>query len=731
MIAAHPDDENTALLAYLTRGRNVRTGYLSMTRGEGGQNLIGPEQGFELGVIRTQELLAARRIDGAEQFFTSAVDFGFSKTAEETLRIWGREKALNEVLQTIRTFHPDVIILRFSGTPRDGHGHHQSSAILAKEAYAKLAGETWKPKRVMWNLFSFTTQLDNEAAKTPARIAVDTGEYDPVLGFSYAEIAGMSRSMHRSQGFGAAERKGSQMAYLVTVAGDPAMKDIFDGVDTTWNRVAGGAGVGTLLARAIAEFKPARPEAILPLLLEARAAAQKLDDAIARRKLAEFDEAIRLCSGLWLDATVASPVAVEGAPLKLDATALNRSNMDVLWEGKPLAANTPAHRALDVSAQSGLKTVFRIRLGGQELEYTQPVLYRWVDPVRGELTRPLSVLPPVAVHVPEAALLFPSLEARDVEVRITANGAGATGELRLELPQGWTSQPAVRPFRMAAAGEHAALRFRILPPAVNAGGTLKAVAKLSDGREISTGVKVIDYPHIPAQTLFPPARVALVRANVRTLAKSVGYVMGAGDEMPQALEQMGCTVTLLADDELERGDLARFDAIVTGVRAYDVRPALRTNSTRLLEYVNKGGTLLVQYNKLESERGRNSDFAWGPYPFQIANGRVTVEDAPVERTDLQSRLLRVPNEIVAGDFNGWVQERGLYFASQWDSHYQTLLSSHDPGEPALTGSTLYAPYGKGAFVFTAMSWFRQLPAGVPGAYRIFANLLSAGKVAHE
>ena len=359
------------------------------------------------------------------------------------------------------------------------------------------------------------------------------------------------------------------------------------------------------------------------------------------------------------------------------------------------------------------------------------MLYRWVDPVRGELTRPLSVLPPVAVHVPEAALLFPSLEARDVEVRITANGAGAAGELRLELPQGWTSQPAVRPFRMAAAGEHAALRFHILPPAVNASGTLKAVAKLSDGHKISTGVKMIDYPHIPAQTLFPPARVALVRANVRTLAKSVGYIMGAGDEMPQALEQMGCTVTLLADDELERGDLARFDAIVTGVRAYDVRPALRTNSARLLQYVNKGGTLLVQYNKLESERGRISDFAWGPYPFQIANGRVTVEDAPVERTDLQSRLLRAPNEIVAGDFNGWVQERGLYFASQWDSHYQTLLSSHDPGEPALAGSTLYAPYGKGAFVFTAMSWFRQLPAGVPGAYRIFANLLSAGKVPHE
>ncbi len=310
----------------MPRGRHVRTGYLSLTRGEGGQNLIGPEQGFELGLIRTQELLAARRIDGAKQFFTSAVDFGFSKTAEETLRIWSHDKMLGEVLQHIRNFRPDVIILRFSGTPRDGHGQHQASAMLAKEAFAKLATEAWHPQRVMWNLFSFTSAYNKEAAATPGRVAVDTGEYDPVLGFSYAEIAGMSRSMHKSQGFGAAERKGSLPAYLVTVAGAPAAKDILDGVDTSWNRIPGGAEVGRILAKAEASYQPEKPESIQPLLLEARALAAKLQDPLAQRKLPEFDEAIRLCSGLWLDATVANPVQVEGKPVKLSLEALNRSH---------------------------------------------------------------------------------------------------------------------------------------------------------------------------------------------------------------------------------------------------------------------------------------------------------------------------------------------------------------------------------------------------------------------
>jgi hypothetical protein len=349
--------------------------------------------------------------------------------------------------------------------------------------------------------------------------------------------------------------------------------------------------------------------------------------------------------------------------------------------------------------------------------------------VRGELTRPLAAVPPVSVQVPEAPLMFPSAGPRKLEVRVTANLANAAGELRLALPAGWRAEPEKQDFRLAAKGEVAAPAFLLYPPAASASGTLQATARMRDGREVVTGVKVIDYPHIPTQTLFPPARVSLVRADIRTLAKNVAYVMGAGDEMPEALRQMGCTVTLLTDEDLSGGDLNRFDAIVTGVRAYETRAGLRTNAKRLLDYVNGGGTMLAQYNTLAAAPG--GAFPWGPYPFRIGRSRVTVEEAPMEYTNPQSPLLHEPNEISPKDFEGWVQERGLYFASEWDPRYLTLFRCNDPGEQPLAGGTLYVPYGKGAYVYTSLAWFRELPAGVPGAYRILANFLSAGKTLHE
>ena len=792
MIAAHPDDENTALLAYFARGRNVRTGYLSLTRGEGGQNLIGPEQGYLLGIIRTQELLAARRIDGAEQFFTRAIDFGYSKTADETLAKWGRETILGDIVWVIRRFRPDVIILRFSGTPKDGHGQHQTSAILGKEAFSAAADrnrfpeqlqwvQPWQATRVLFNVFSFTPEQEAELRKLPAKLEIDAGQYDPILGYSYAEIAGMSRSMHRSQGFGAPERRGSMLNYLVNVAGTPATRDVFDGIDTSWNRIPGGTEARQILAEAAREFVPQHPEKTIPLLLKARPLIAAMKDPIAARKLEELDEAIGLAGGLWLDASSDVYQAVPGSSFHVHATAINRSNCPLELEGirlegmshvsdqKSLRAelkyNQPVTGDFTVAVPAAqpysqpywleeprkgdvytvgsqeliglaenppvLRAHFRIRVGSETIDLVRPVWDRYVDRVRGELIRPLAIVPPVALQLPGASFVFPNARSRKIDVEVTVNTPQATGQVRLEAPPAWQVKPAEGRFQPGEAGEDETISFEISPPARTADEkvAMRATALLPD-KSISLDMVVIDYPHIRAQTLFPPATADLVHADIRTLARKVGYVMGAGDEVPDALRQVGCDVSLLSAQDLATANLSQFDAIVTGVRAYNTRPDLRANQQRLLNYVKAGGTLVVQYNVLEGgflAGNPKSLDKIGPYPMKITHDRVTDEDAPVEFPNPGSPLLNSPNRITEADFKGWVQERGLYFASEWDPQYQTLFSSHDPGEKPLAGGTLYTRLGEGAYVFTAYSWFRELPAGVPGAFRIFANLLSAGK----
>jgi len=795
MIAAHPDDENTALLAYLARGRKVRTGYLSLTRGEGGQNLIGAEQGDALGVIRTQELLAARRIDGAEQFFTRAIDFGFTKTPEETLEKWGREKILSDVVWVIRRFRPDVIIVRFSGTPRDGHGQHQISAILGKEAFTAAADpkrfpeqlqwvQPWQAKRLMWNPGAFTKEQREEVEKMPNRIVVDPGEYDPVLGHSYNEIAGMSRSMHRSQGMGAAERKGSAKDFLVTQAGPPATKDIFDGIDISWNRVTGGAAVGSILAEASRTLDPGNPDRVVPLLLKAQKAMESLHQPLPEGKQKELSDAIALCSGLWLDATADKYAVTPGGGLKFQATALNRDRAavqlksidiegiatatappttkakfgEVLPFNEPqvftLTATVPDHQPLSqpywltepkqgdtytVSNQLDVGLAenpplfnahFHLRIESEDVDVVRPIEYRYIERAQGELTRPVVVEPPVTLQWSEAAMLFPQKTARTAELRVKANIPKAAGEVRIRVPAGWQISANAEHFQLVDAGEQSVISFQLTPPAGDAQGVLEASAQVGD-RTVSTEMQTINYPHIPPQVLFPRATAKLVRSDVRLLPKTIGYVMGAGDEMPQALQQLGAEVVSLGPDELASGNLSRFDAIVTGVRAYNVRSDLRANQSRLMDYVKNGGTVVVQYNVADGPNPFGGDTTLlaniGPYPLTTGRERVTVEEAPVQFPNPGSPLLHQPNEITSRDFDGWIQERGLYFASKWDDHYQPLFETHDPGEKPQTGSTLYTRYGKGAYVFTALSWFRELPAGVPGAFRIFANLLSAGK----
>jgi LmbE family N-acetylglucosaminyl deacetylase len=782
-VGAHPDDENTALLAYLARGRGARTAYLSLTRGDGGQNILGSEKGELLGVVRTQELLAARRIDGAEQFFTRAIDFGFTKSPEETFRFWDHEAVLADVVWVVRRFRPDVMIARFPTTGEGGHGQHTASAILASEAFEaagdparfpeqlKLGVQPWRPKRLVWNVFNFRQEAPKDADKM---LSADVGGYDPLLGKSYTEIAAESRTMHMSQAQGTPGRRGPALNYFAHLKGEAASKDLFDGVDMTWRRFNGGEVVNQLLEEAARKYDPSNPSAVLPLLLRARREMGKLakDEPLIEAKRTALDEVIRAAAGLWVEAVAADPYVTPGGEVKVTTTVVNRSVYPLKFETvgassagvdvlrAELKNNQPLtrERTLRIPGDAAYsqpywlreepsKSLFRVNDAGligapegppaltvpftavfgadeEVVTFNVPVLYRWTDRVRGDLYRPLTVVPEVAVAVGEQTLVFPDRQPKPLRVTLRNNTAtDATGTLRLKLPAGWTATPAEIPATLKAKGEEFRATFNVTP-AANASTTMLVAEFESAGKTFTRGMLEIDYAHIPRQTLFPVARAELVRVELARRGQRVGYVAGSGDEVPEALRQVGYDVTLLSDEDLEAADLSRFDAVVTGVRAYNTRAALRRQQKRLLEYVERGGTLVVQYNTPD----RTLEGAQlGPYPFKITGDRVTDETAEMTPLAPTDALLNSPNKISHADFDGWVQERGLYFASEWDAHYTPLFASHDPGAPDLKGSTLVARHGKGTYVFTALAFFRQLPAGVPGAYRLFVNMISAGK----
>jgi LmbE family N-acetylglucosaminyl deacetylase len=793
-IAAHPDDERSELLAYFSQGRHMRAAYLSVTRGEGGQNVLGPEQGAALGLIRTQELLDARRIDGAEQFFTRAIDFGFSKTADETIAKWGHDAVLSDIVWVIRRYRPDVIILGFSGTPSDGHGHHQASALLGKEA-CEAAGDParfpeqlryvqpWKAAKLVraGGFFGGRGTPPAPQASVPpiAPIAeIDTSGYNSLLGYSYAQLAAISRSQHRSQGLGAMGVGGGmggggrEPAPGPEAAATPA-PDIFDGIEHSWKRFPGGAAVDAVLSQAIREFDWQHPDRTIPLLAKARPLIAAISDPLAKIKLADIDETIARCAGIWADAQAREGNVTPGSHVAVSMTVVAREPVPAsvqsivaenVWPGKPWTPSDAAASQripdydLEVPAsepysqpywlvkppQAGAYTVdnqlliglpespverMRIRLtvAGTPIELLRPVLYRYNDRLEGEKVRPLTVVPPVAVNLPlspddiaNQVLLFPAAAARSLRVTVKAQVANAEGSLRLDVPAGWKAEPRSQPFRLAAVDDRQELAFQVTPPAGEGTAALDAIATVA-GKEVAAGMASISYAHIPQQILFPPSDVKLVRSDIQVTARRVGYIMGAGDEEPDALRQLGLQVTLLDEEDLRAGDLSKFDAIVSGVRAYNLRPDLRAYQSRLLDYVNNGGTYVVQ-------NVRENVPNIGPYPFTISTGntaRVTVEDSPVVFTHPDSPLLQKPNKIGPRDFEGWVQERGTYFLTQWDPRYETVLSTNDPGEKPLEGGEIWTRYGKGVFIYTAYVWFRELPAGVPGAYRLFANLLSA------
>jgi LmbE family N-acetylglucosaminyl deacetylase len=791
-IAAHPDDENTAMLAWLANDRLLRTGYLSLTRGDGGQNLIGDETGALLGVIRTHELLQARRIDGAEQMFTRAIDFGFSKNPEETLRIWDREKVLGDVVWAIRRFQPDVIVTRFPVTGEGGHGHHTASAILAEEAFT-AAGDpakypeqlqfvsVWKPKRIFWNRFTFGRQPDPNDPALAKSLRVDLGTYNTLLGRAYTEIAAESRSQHKSQGFGSAERRGFLINYYDLRGGEPATTDLFEGVDTSWSRYPGGETVGSLLKKAADTFDEDKPANTVPLLIDAlhalyrlRATAEWSDQNKPWLTTKEQDllAAIRDCAGIAIDVAAADSTVTPDGELPVSVTVVNRSDYPFRLSvvgglyaaaktpGLPLENNKPVKTDLTLKvpagtpysqpywlkrdpATQGLYAVENAALIGRPdnpvelpilitlddpktntLVFTVPVVYRWTDPVKGEQVRNVDVVPPVSVKLSSNVYVFPDAKPKPVTVWMRSYGA-TEGKLWLLMPEGWKSEPQLVQVKMTGKGDEARATFTVTPPAGESTAAIRAEFSTggdNGGWGVLSGIVDLDYPHIPAQRILGPAAAKVVRADIKHRGTRVGYIMGSGDDVPNILRQVGYEVTLLTDADLDRGDFSAYDAVVTGVRAYNTRKRLRLAHEKLMQYVEKGGTMVVQYNVAADDLVVPAP---GPYPFKITRDRVTVEEAPIKLVDPTNAVLTTPNKITDADFKGWVQERGLYFTTDWDPRYTTVLASNDPGEPERPGGELVAKHGKGTFIYTSYAWWRQLPAGVPGAIRAFVNLVSA------
>ena len=790
-VAAHPDDENTAMLSWLVSERLVRTAYLSVTRGDGGQNLIGEETGPLLGVIRTQELLAARRIDDARQMFTRAIDFGYSKTSQETLAIWGHDDVLADVVWAIRRFQPDVIVTRFPVTGEGGHGHHTASAMLAEEAFVAAADPSrftdqlayvspWQAKRIFWNRFTgFGRPVDPNDPALAKSLRVDLGTYNPLLGRAYTEIAAESRSQHKSQGFGSAERRGSLLNYYDLRAGDPATTDLFEDVDTGWSRYPGGAELGALLQRAASTFDENKPGATVPHLIEALRVLDRLaatpgwsdrEKPWLETRKQDILDAIRAAAGIAIDVAAADSVVTPGGSLPVSVTVVNRSDYPFRLSmvasryaqpskapGTPLENNKPVKVDLVLKLDEGhdssqpywlarnpTKGLYRVKhqlLIGQPVGYpeipinvtlddpqqntlifTVPAVYRWTDPVKGEQTRDVDVLPAVSVKLGSNVYLFPEAKSRPVTVWMHAY-APAEGTVKLAMPEGWTAEPASIPVKLAAKGDEARATFTVTPPAGASIASLAAMLVMGE-RGAGSGVVEIDYPHIPAQRILGDAVAKLVRADIKHRGSRIGYIMGSGDDVPETLRQVGYEVTLLTDADLDRGDFAKYDAIIAGIRAYNTRDRMHLAHEKLMQYVENGGTMVVQYNTAN----QLDDLAVpvpGPYPFKISRDRVTVEEAPVRMLAPDAPVLNTPNKITAADFEGWIQERGLYFPNEWDPRYTTVLSTNDPGEGEKPGGLLVAKHGKGTFVYTGYAFWRQLPAGVPGAIRTFVNLVSA------
>lgn len=769
-IAAHPDDENTLLIAYLARGRNYRTAYLSITRGDGGQNVLGPQFDEKLGVARTQELLAARRLDGGRQFFTRAMDFGFSKDYRETLRIWDRQQVLSDIVRVMREFRPDVVINRFSTQPGGTHGHHTASAVLGLEAF-KLAGDPkafpeqnlppWQPKRI------FVNGRGGEGA-----VRLEISGNDPVTGLTFNELAIRSRAMHKTQGFdnfrGFGGGGGPRTESFQLLAGEPATNDIMDGVDTTWNRVHGGAEIGKLADTIIAQFNPKDISASVPALLKLRSLVAALPEknSVVQEKSRQLDHILQSCLGLEVETTIASSEVVPGEEMRLHHSAALHSSIPVRWTAVRFSGNQEISLSLKLSTNEsdvnstrtlpsgtlltqpywlrtehapGMFTVddssligrpenppaFPIEevfeVGGQTLVVSDEPVEILTNTYGAEIRRKLDVIPPVTLKFGSDVALFDPGKSHSVEVEITASRADMSGTLQLDMPAGWTVSPATQPFALGAIGNQKTFSFTVIAPDHPASAKIIADAEIG-GVHYRNEREEISYPHIPRQLLQPLASLKVLSLDLAIRGHTVGYLPGAGDSVAECIKQMGYDVQILDDSDLTTNNLKRFDAVVIGVRAFNVRTKLAPHLPALFAYIEAGGTVVAQYNRPDP---RVTPLA--PYNLHLSGERVTDETAAMTFLAPDHPTLNTPNKITSADFDGWIQERGIYFPNEWDDHFTPILACNDPGEAPLKGSLLVAQYGKGYFVYTGLVFFRELPAGVPGAYRLFANLISLGK----
>jgi LmbE family N-acetylglucosaminyl deacetylase len=789
-IAAHPDDENTRLLGYLANEKKYRTGYLSLTRGDGGQNLIGDEQGVDLGLIRTQELLAARNVDGAKQFFTSAYDFGYSKNQEEALSIWGHDKILSDVVFIIRTFKPDVIICRFPTTGEGGHGHHTASAILAEEAFDAAADSTkfpehflsgvstWKAKRLLWNTFNFgstNTQKEDQ-------FKLDVGGFNALLGKSYGEMAALSRSQHKSQGFGVPAQRGKSIEYFKTIKGEPFKNDLFEGINTQWSRFENekiqlvkdlfeldGKDSEALFDNAyfqqkidslIQNYNLEHPENSTKLLTELFNGMLKCypkgNSLLTSYKFFKMNEILNLiesCSGLYMEVIATQPKIVAGDTTKLTYSFINRSGIPIqrirtFTNGKDLFLDEKQTNQtinlkdsflvennqmlsqpywlknkmnkgsyalsslfeLQNPEDKGMFNTFDINLSGTPFFFEKPIMYKYTDPIKGEIYQPAVVIPGLYIK-PEKSLLIKSNNGKTfVNITLIANRNIVIDSLKANN-------------RNLLFGTKLSLvkdEKKVIKVEISDAST--QFVAYEGAQSFETYAREIKYDHIPNIIYFKPAVVECKSIDYKIAGKKIGYIEGAGDKVAEALTQMGYVVTILKKEDIVSNKLKDFDAIVTGVRAYNTNEWMNEVYEVLMNYVKEGGLMLVQYNTSNQIGPIKAKIA--PFPFTVSRNRITDENATVNILNPELKIFNYPNKITASDFEGWVQERSIYHVTDADSNYIKPLSMKDPGEKENDGSLAVANYGKGKFIYTGLVFFRELPAGVPGAYRFFANLLA-------
>lgn len=787
-LAAHPDDENTGLLSWLINDQNVETGYLSLTRGDGGQNLLGTEQGAALGLIRTHELLEARKLDGAQQFFTRAIDFGFSKNTTDTFKQWDEDSIIADVVWVIRKFRPDVIICRFPPTAAAGHGQHAASAVVAEKAF-KLAGDknafpnqlkyvnVWQPKRVLWNTFRFGAV--NTTAENQLKITV--GQYDAQLGMGYGELAGLSRSLHKSQGAGTQSIAGIKTEYFSHVAGDPAKSTLFDGVVKNWT-AKGNADIDQSLDKIISAFNFNQPDSSLPALLVLRKKVMALQDSdLKKDKIKSLDQIILSCAGfmgevvtnhaegvageqynfkLNMISRAENPVVLENVQWLSQSESFNRklskdslitiqheiqipadaSLTEPYWLAKP-ATNAATFSVPDdiliglPEEESPLNVLLNLRIGSEKFQVKLPLSFKKLDPVRGDVVEALRIVP--ALELKFTQPLYLVKENKDLHlslnVKVNSNKHFNNGKINLIYNGEKLGGGDIKSLN----GKDTTIDY-VIPE--NTLASIHSARLQLDANFVADGVIynkkqiLIQYPHLPSLQYFAPATVTVMKGDIQAKVKKVGYIEGAGDFIPEFLRIAGMEVDVLKDEDFYGNQdgsggngsldkLSQYDAIVLGVRANNTEKKLGRWMPFLWSYVKAGGNLVMQYNT-------NQDTTvdqLGMYNFTIANKRVTEENAEVKFLNPKHQLLNFPNKITAEDFKGWVQERGAYFPDQWDAAYEPLFEMHDTGEEPLQGSTLYAKYGKGNFIYTPLSFFRQLPAGNVGAARLFLNFLSAQK----